>query len=244
MSRDVRHSLSRTHGEAFAMFIEQRMYTAHPGRLPAWLRLYEEVGGPCSARHLGPPIGFFTVEFGTINRVLFVRGFDDADDRERQLAAREADPEWGRFRAETAKFGALAQQESKLLKTVPFSPIQKAGQPFERTIGGTGMVVDHRTYDFHPGRLNAWLEAYEGLGLPVQQRLLGQLLFFAVTECGPINQAVFAWAYEGLGDRDRRRNTMMADPGWAEFGKAIAPLNALKQQTTMLLKPTGFSAIR
>src|SRR4028118_1850093 len=232
------------------MFIEQRMYTAYPGRLPAWLRLYEEVGGPCSARHLGPPIGFFTVEFGTINRVLFVRGFGgaggrggeqpaarapparpparasgpttrvpfvrgfgDADDRERQLAAREADPEWERFRTETAKIGALAKQESKLLKTVPFSPIQKAGQPFERTIGGTDTVVDHRTYDFHPGQLNAWLEAYERLGLPVQQRLLGQLLFFAVTECGPINQAVFAWAYEGLGDRDRRRDTMGGAPG-------------------------------
>ena len=228
------------------MFIEQRMYTAHPGKLPAWLRLYEEVGGPCSARHLGPPIGFFTVEFGTINRVLFVRGFDDADDRERMIAAREADAEWQRFRTETAKFGALARQEAKLMKTVPFSPIQKAGQPFERTIGGApgAMVVDHRTYDFHPGRLNAWLEAYEKIGLPVQHRLLGQLLFFAVTECGPINQAVFAWAYEGLGDRDRRRTAMMADPGWAEFGKAIAPLGALKQQTTMLLKPTSFSRIR
>src|SRR4028118_482826 len=195
------------------MFIEQRMYTAYPGRLPAWLKLYEEVGGPCSARHLGPPIGFFTVEVGTINRVLFVRGCGDADDRERQLAAREADPEWERFRTETAKIGALAKQESKLLKTVPFSPIQKAGQPFERTIGGTDTVVDHRTYDFHPGQLNAWLEAYERLGLPVQQRLLGQLLFFAVTECGPINQAVFAWAYEGLGDRDRRRDTMGGAPG-------------------------------
>lgn len=228
------------------MFIEQRMYTAHPGKLPAWLHLYEEVGGPCSARHLGPPIGFFTVEFGTINRVLFVRGFDDIDDRERQIAAREADPEWGRFRTEMAKFGALAQQEAKLLKTVPFSPIQKAGQPFERTIGGApgSMVVDHRTYDFHPGRLAAWLEAYEQIGLPVQQRHLGQLLFFAVTECGPINQAVFAWAYEGLGDRDRRRNAMMADSGWAHFSKTIAPLGALKQQTTMVLKPTGFSAIR
>ena len=65
-----------------------------------------------------------------------------------------------------------------------------------------------------------------------------------MTECGPINQAVFAWAYEGLGDRDRRRSAMMADPGWAEFGKAIAPLGALKQQTTMLLKPTSFSRIR
>ena len=226
------------------MFIEQRQYTAHPGKLPAWLKLYEEVGGPCSARHLGPPIGFFTVEFGTINRVLFVRGFDDIDDRERQIAAREADPEWGRFRTESAKIGPLAMQEAKLLKTVPFSPIQKTGQRFERAIAGTGMVVDHRTYDFHPNTMNRWLDAYEKIGLPVQQRLLGQLLFFAVTECGPINQAVFMWAYTSLGDRDRRRTGMMSDPGWAEFQKATAPIGALKQQTTMVLKPVPFSPIR
>jgi hypothetical protein len=65
-----------------------------------------------------------------------------------------------------------------------------------------------------------------------------------VTECGPINQAVFAWAYENMGDRDRRRGAMMGDPGWAEFTKTVTGLGALKQQTTMLLKPTGFSAIK
>ena len=35
---------------------------------------------------------------------------------------------------------------------------------------------------------------YRDLGKPVQDKHLGQLLWFAVTECGPINQAVFAWA--------------------------------------------------
>lgn len=53
------------------MFIEQRTYTAHPGKLPAWLKLYEEVGGPCSALHLGPPLGFFTTEFGTLKPTAF-----------------------------------------------------------------------------------------------------------------------------------------------------------------------------
>ncbi len=143
------------------MFVEQRIYTAHPGKLAAWLKLYEEIGSPSSTRHVGPNIGFFTTEFGPLNRVVFLRGFDDIDDRARRLAAREADPVWARFRAESAKIGALAQQENKLLKTVPFSPIQKEGQPFTRKIGGTGMVVDHRTYDFHPGKMNGWLEAYE-----------------------------------------------------------------------------------
>ena len=226
------------------MYVEQRIYTAHPGKLPAWLKCYAEIGGPASSRTLTPLIGMFTVEFGQINRVLFVRGFDDIDDREKGLAARDADPEWARFRQESAKAGALMVQEAKLLKTTGFSPIQKAGQPFERKLPGTGMFVDHRTYDFHPGRMNAWLDAYRDIGLPVQQRLLGQLLLFAVTECGPINQAVFLWAYTSLGDRDRRRAQMAQDPGWAEFQKATAPLGALKQQTTMVLKPVSFSPIR
>ncbi len=226
------------------MYVEQRIYTANPGKLPAWLKLYEEIGGPCSKKHVGPLIGMFTVEIGQINRVLFLRGFDDIDDRERGLAAREADPEWTRFRQESAKTGALMIQESKLLKTTGFSPIQKAGQPFERTLPGTGMFVDHRTYDFYPGKMQLWLDAYRDIGLPVQQRLLGQLLLFAVTECGPINQAVFLWAYASLGDRDRRRSQMAGDPGWAEFQKAVGSAGALKQQTTMVLRPVPFSPIR
>ncbi|WP_158295513.1 NIPSNAP family protein [Crenalkalicoccus roseus] len=227
------------------MYVEQRQYTMHPGKLPAWLKLYEEIGGPCSARHVGPLIGMFTVEVGPLNRVVFLRGFDDIDDRARGLAAREADPEWTRFRAESAKTGALAAQENVLLKTTAFSPIRKAGQPFERKLGGTGMVVDHRTYDFHPGQANAWINAYEKLGLPVQQRLLGQLLLFGVTECGgPINQVVFMWAYESLGDRDRRRAAMAADPAWGEFMQTVGRLGALKRQTVMVLQPVAFSPIR
>ena len=226
------------------MFIEQRMYTAHPGKLPGWLKAYAEIGGPASSRTLTPLIGMFTVEFGPINRVLFVRGFDDIDDRERGLAARDADPEWQRFITESRGLNALAQQEAKLLKTVPFSPLQKVGQAFERKLEGNGMFVDHRTYDFHPGKANAWIDAYCDLGKPVQDRMLGQLLWFAVTECGPINQAVFAWAYPSMGDRDRRRTAMMGDPGWQEFQKATGPLGALKQQTTMLLKPVPWSPMR
>ncbi|MBL6457853.1 NIPSNAP family protein [Belnapia sp. T6] len=226
------------------MFLEQRIYTMHPGKLPAWLKCYQECGGPASSRTLTPLIGMFTVEFGQINRILFVRGYDDIDERERGMGRRDADPEWQRFLRESRDTGALMAQEAKLLKTVPFSPLQKVGQAFERKIEGPEMWVDHRTYDFVPGKAQAWIDLYRDLGKPVQDRLLGQLLWFAVTECGPINQAVFAWAYSSLGDRDKRRAAMAADPGWAEFQKATAPLGALKQQTTMVLKPTSNSPMR
>ena len=226
------------------MFLEQRIYTMHPNRLPAWLACYRDIGGPASSRTLTPLIGMFTVEFGPLNRVLFVRGYDDIDERERGMVRCDADADWQRFLKESRETGSLAAQEAKLLKTVPFSPLQKVGQPFERKIEGEQMWVDHRTYDFHPGKAQAWIDAYRDIGKPVQDRLLGQLLWFAVTECGPINQAVFAWAYSSLGDRDKRRAAMAADPGWAEVQKATAALGALKQQTTMVLKPVPFSPIR
>jgi hypothetical protein len=226
-------------------FIEQRMYTAHPGgKLNAWLKVYETLAAPCSKRHLGHGFGSYVTEFGQLNRFVFFRAFDDLAVRDAALAAREADPQWAEFRAESAKTGALAQQENKLIVTVPFSPFQKAGQPFERKIGGTEMVVDHRTYDFHPGKMNLWLDAYRDLGLPVQNRLLGQLLFMGTTEVGPINQVVFAWAYESMADRAARRGAMGQDPAWGEFMKATAAGGWLKQQTNMILKPTPFSPIR
>ena len=128
------------------MYVEQRQYTFHPGKMPLWMDAYQNLGGPASARHMGPLLGFFQVEVGTINRVVFLRGWDDIDAREAGLAAREADPDWQAFRKRSAEAGALAQQEVKFLKTVPFSPITQAkGFQFKREIGGTGMFVDHRT---------------------------------------------------------------------------------------------------
>ncbi len=198
------------------MFVEQRVYTANPGRLPAWLQLYEAEAAPVSARHMGPLLGFFTTEFGPLNKAVFFRGFDDIDDRARGMAAREADPAWTAFRQKSAALGALREQENKLLKTTDFSPIRKVADGFTRRIGGSGaMIVDHRTYDFHPGKANAWIEAYRDLGLPVQAKHLGQLLLFAVTEAGPINQAdtplLFFWTVT-LWALARLHRSMSDDP--------------------------------
>ena len=61
---------------------------------------------------------------------------------------------------------------------------------------------------------------------------------------GVINQVEFMWLYEGFRDRDRRRTAMANDPQWAEFGKVVAGLGALKQQTVMALKPSAVSVVK
>ena len=52
------------------------------------------------------------------------------------------------------------------------------------------------------------------------------------------------WAYASLGDRERRRAAMAANPGWAEFNHATGKLAPLRTQTTKILKPTIISPIR
>ena len=106
------------------------------------------------------------------------------------------------------------------------------------------MIIDHRTYDFHPGKLKDWIAVYKEHGLPVQEKHLGRLIGFFPTEVGPINQIVFMWAYDNMGDREVRRAAMDADPAWAAFRAKTGPLGALKQQTNKILAPTDFSPIQ
>ena len=106
------------------------------------------------------------------------------------------------------------------------------------------MIVDHRAYDFHPGKIRDWIAVYKEFGLPVQQKHLGNLIGFFTTEVGPINQIVFMWGYESMGDREQRRAAMAQDPDWAAFIAKGDALGALKQQNNKLIAPTDFSPIQ
>ena len=42
------------------------------------------------------------------------------------------------------------------------------------------MIIDHRTYNMTHGKMNDYLERYEGIGLPLQIEHLGHLVGFFV----------------------------------------------------------------
>ena len=106
------------------------------------------------------------------------------------------------------------------------------------------MIVDHRTYTMKPLMLQPWLQLYESYGLPVQERHLGGLIGFFVTEIGTLNQVVHLWRFESLEDRQQRRAAMAKDPDWAEFLRRNAELAALDHQENKILLPAPFSPIK
>jgi NIPSNAP len=54
------------------------------------------------------------------------------------------------------------------------------------------MVIDHRTYTFHPLKMPKWLALYEEYG--VQLKHLGNLIGFFQNEIGTLNQVAHLWA--------------------------------------------------
>jgi hypothetical protein len=105
------------------------------------------------------------------------------------------------------------------------------------------MIVEIRTYTLHPGKTGAWLEYYEKNGLPIQQEMLGKLVFFGTTEIGPLNQVVHIWAYASLADREQRRGAMAKDPRWHNYLKNQTA-GLLLSQESKILNPASFSPLK
>lgn len=105
------------------MIVDLRTYTMVPGRLAAFLEIYEKEGLPIQEKHLGKPIGFFVTEVGTLNQVVHLWGYESQGDRERRRNGMEADPAWIAYRKKSAAAGNIHQQENKILKSTSFSPL-------------------------------------------------------------------------------------------------------------------------
>ncbi len=104
------------------------------------------------------------------------------------------------------------------------------------------MIVEQRTYTFHPGGLPKFLKHYAESGAQaLQQRVLGNLIGYFATEIGTLNQSVHLWGYESLDDRMVRRAALLEEPVWTSFLADILPL--LQKQESKILLPTGFSPI-
>lgn len=87
------------------------------------------------------------------------------------------------------------------------------------------MLVDHRTYTIHPGKIADFLALYGELAWPIQRRHLGDCVgWYQSMDIGQLNQVVHMWRFSDLNDRAARRAAMAADPGWPAYMSQAAPL--------------------
>lgn len=105
------------------MIVDIRTYTTFPGKLNAWLALYESEGYPVQLKHLGEPVGYFMSEVGTQNQVVHIWKYESLAEREKKRAGMQADPAWQAYLKKSAEAGYMQHQENKVMKSTSFSPL-------------------------------------------------------------------------------------------------------------------------
>lgn len=100
------------------MLVEQRTYTTHPGKWREYLALYQAEGLEVQRRILGRMVGYYTVEFGTLNQIVHMWAYASLDEREERRARLLADPAWQSYVRKMMPL--LVNQESRILKPTSF----------------------------------------------------------------------------------------------------------------------------
>ena len=104
------------------MIVEERIYTLEAGKVPEYLRLYEQEGLAIQTRILGNLIGYFSSEIGDLNLVVHMWGYASFEERTRRRAELLADPGWQAYVVKVLPF--LLRMENRILVPAPFSPIR------------------------------------------------------------------------------------------------------------------------
>jgi hypothetical protein len=100
------------------MYIEERMYTLHPGKVDEYLHHYETHGMAVQLRHQPHMLGYYYTEVGTQNMIVHMWAYDDLNQREKCRAALFADPEWNSYRPKIHPL--MRHMETRIMKCAPF----------------------------------------------------------------------------------------------------------------------------
>jgi hypothetical protein len=102
------------------MIVEERIYTLHPGKVPEYMRLYEEEGFAIQKAILGNLVGWYFTDFGPQNQIVHMWGYDTYAERDRRRAALQNSDAWRAFLGKIRPL--ILRQENKTLIPAPWSP--------------------------------------------------------------------------------------------------------------------------
>lgn len=100
------------------MIVEHRMYTLQVGKVNEYLKNYEELGRKLQAEILGPPVGWYYTEVGTLNQIIHMWAYTDFEDRSKRRAELAKNPGWHKYLASIQAL--IITQETKILIPAPF----------------------------------------------------------------------------------------------------------------------------
>ncbi len=103
------------------------------------------------------------------------------------------------------------------------------------------MILEERVYTLQSGKVKEYLGIVQEHLLPVQREILGGFIGYFYPETGVLNQVVHMWAYDSMGERERRRETLASLASWSSLVAMIRPL--IVTQESRILSIASFSPL-
>lgn len=102
------------------MIVEMRTYTLVAGGVAKYMKLYEEEGFAIQGLVLGNLVGWYFTEFGELNQIVHMWGYDSFAERERRRKELAGRADWQAFLAKIVPL--ILKQENKIMTPAPWSP--------------------------------------------------------------------------------------------------------------------------
>jgi hypothetical protein len=108
------------------------------------------------------------------------------------------------------------------------------------------MLHELRIYSCMPGRLPALNQRFETITLELWKKHgIRQVGFWTVEIGGKNTDLYYLLEWESLAERERRWNAFQSDPEWiAKRAETERDGPIIRELTSLVLKPTGYSKLR
>ena len=211
------------------MLHELRTYTFHPGKLPVYLKLAEEVGRPTRGNNYGVNRGYWTPEFGRLNQIWHLWEYESYEQRTHLRAELQKNPDWtGKYIPNLLPL--LQTQEIRFLN--PALPLTAPE--------GEGNVYELRIYRARAGMSQTWLKQFKEI-MPVREKYSKNVgLWWG--EAPQPHEVAHMWAYRDANDRFATRAKVAADPAWQGFLAEAG--GCLEDMQSIFLLPTNYSPMK
>ena len=104
------------------MIIEMRTYLLKPAKLKKFLDIYDKQIRETHVSILGNQIGFFYTEFGDLNKVVHLYGYESFEDRDRRRAILAKNKDFLNYLAKVE--GIIVHMKNEILLPTDFSKIK------------------------------------------------------------------------------------------------------------------------
>lgn len=223
-------------------FFELRTYTAAPGKLDELLARFENHTLDFFEQYDIQSMGYWTPIENDENRLVYMLGYKDKEQRDASWKAFFADEDWGKIYADSRANGPLVDSvESLFLNYTDFSPQFKTEDAGPR-------IFSMRTYYTNEGKLDDLHTRFREHTMEIfKNNGMQNIAYFNLDKEheGADNTLVYLITFPDTVARKQMWSSFSQDENWKEvYANSIKDGRLVGSIVDILLEPTGFSPLK